>query len=243
MYFKISALDYAYCPDYNDECFGRYEPLGHANIVIRGCSMENKLEDSQNNATNENQTNIIIKTCSTPLCNDEQFMMENCIRCKNSQLNGSCYSELSADMYVSCQKLVTKTFGCFSAINLVSGNIVRDCVSDFPMETANNWDTFDMCQGKFCNSRDYSPMQMETNSIEKETKPEITSSEPVFDLEIEIDDENDSQIDYHWCLECEGRVNSECSVLADFTKFEKICNKTDQTNDQRGCFTWNNGKY
>lgn len=167
------------CRDYNDECFKGHQPSGRENIVIRGCFLGNLSEDSQNDRIDENQTNVNIKTCFSSLCNDENFTQEYCIRCNSSQLNGSCYSDFTPSMMVSCQKLVISEHGCFSAVNLALGEVTRDCVSTFPMQTIKSWD-IDTCYGEFCNSKDY-------KKSEEESHNEIVSSTESLVLQLEAE--------------------------------------------------------
>lgn len=264
------------------------------------------MKDFQNSTTDEKQSNVTIKTCSTSLCNDDNFIQERCIRCSSSQLNESCYNRnFTAEMMVSCKKLVTSKQGCFSAINLELGEVRRDCVSKFPTKIEGNWDIYDICYGEFCNSQDYNKTEEVASSIEpkleeeqepateKETEIEPRpDSEPKPSLEIEteiemevdtetyteteieiefdtdtdtntntktvtetytgsyIENKTDAQlitVTIHtantdqWCLECKSEIAGECSLMKNYTKFEKICDKINHSDDQRGCFTWQNG--
>lgn len=90
-------------------------------------------------------------------------------------------------------------------------------------------------------SEENSNTSIEEVIIENEGCPNKTENIPE-DTSSTIDEVNLFEQSTQWCLQCKSEIVDECSVLRNPNKFEKECKKSDQSNEQKGCFTKRIGK-
>lgn len=157
--YQILAIDSDICPIHNAKCFNHSR--FREEVVIRGCSA-NDFEYPENNSGEEQQI-YVATNCSTSLCNNENFVQDNCIQCRGSKLNGNCYSDFSKEMMITCPNIVKTPKGCFTAFNATTGEVRRDCASILNEEVI----TYKICFGDFCNSQILNISDENVNKIEE----------------------------------------------------------------------------
>lgn len=149
---NVAKNDYKVCRDYTDKCFTR---VVNEDKVERGC-----LKEFATNKTfprvslDQDISTLTLRTCSTPMCNEEDVKKEYCITCdSNDDIN--CRNNVTIEMQTRCPLTLTPS-GCFHYVDPEKDLVRRGCVAEVDSEKGNHKKSTDYrkeCFGKNCNDK------------------------------------------------------------------------------------------
>lgn len=147
---KPQQLKSKICENYNDKCFVHMIE----GVIRRGCLKEyvakNKLPFSY---LKRSFNSSLYRTCSTPLCNDDEIQSEFCVSC-DSKDDLNCRLNITASMRKKCS-YSEKSMGCYHYIE--DDRVLRGCVADADEEQRKiceqDSDICKTCFGRECNSK------------------------------------------------------------------------------------------
>lgn len=130
----------------------KYSLLG--GNLTRGCVSSDQPNDLPENVWTKRVATSLYKTCSTPICNNDEIKTEFCISCDNHDSN--CKSNVTNELRKKCIS-TPELMGCYHFEE--NDQIKRGCISDiqdeqFQKSCESNSDNCKRCFGNDCNSRE-----------------------------------------------------------------------------------------
>lgn len=148
---KISGHGTKICDDYDDKCFIHVDK----DTVIRGCLHEYVAQNNISRSSLKDRIGrAVYKTCSSPMCNDDEIETEFCIHCTSAD-DPKCKDNVGTKMRKKCN-LSDKLKGCYHYEDLENDLVIRGCVTEIEENKSKmneSGDSLKFCFGIECNSK------------------------------------------------------------------------------------------